>query len=83
MRREGASEYDSRSYWDGERIMIDALACEVRLKVGATEMEGRHARWRAPPPKATRRVLARSRRLVRSTSEGAVTDPDLEGADRG
>jgi dihydroxy-acid dehydratase len=65
---------------DGDRVTIDALAREVRLEVGAAEIAARRARWRAPPPKATRGVLAKYRRLVGSASEGAVTDAPVEGA---
>jgi len=59
---------------DGDRISIDATACELRLEIDDAEMETRRAAWTAPPPKATSGVLAKYVRLVRSASEGCVTD---------
>jgi dihydroxy-acid dehydratase len=68
---------------DGDRITIDARACELRLEVEAAELSRRRAAWKAPPPKATRGVLAKYRRLVGSASEGAVTDRPVDSADTG
>jgi dihydroxy-acid dehydratase len=59
---------------DGDRIVIDANACELRLEVSEAELGTRRAAWQAPAPKATSGVLAKYVRLVRSASEGCVTD---------
>jgi dihydroxy-acid dehydratase len=58
----------------GDRISIDALSCRLTLEVEDEELAARRRAWTAPPPKATRGVLAKYVRLVRSASEGCVTD---------
>ncbi|HVZ21973.1 MAG TPA: dihydroxy-acid dehydratase [Vicinamibacterales bacterium] len=59
---------------DGDRISIDAMSCELRLEVDDAELRQRRAGWKTPPPKATSGVLSKYIRLVRSASEGCVTD---------
>jgi dihydroxy-acid dehydratase len=59
---------------DGDRIDIDAVTCELRLEVSVAELASRRSSWTAPPPKATSGVLAKYMRLVKSASEGCVTD---------
>jgi dihydroxy-acid dehydratase len=59
---------------DGDRISIDATACELRLEVNDPELGERRRGWRAPPVKATSGVLSKFVRLVRPASEGCVTD---------
>jgi dihydroxy-acid dehydratase len=59
---------------DGDRISIDATACELRLEVDEVEMAARRRAWKAPPARATGGVLAKYVRLVKSASEGCVTD---------
>src|SRR5688500_9966589 len=59
---------------DGDRIVIDANACELRMDVSDADLATRRASWQAPAPKATSGVLAKYVRLVRSASEGCVTD---------
>jgi len=59
---------------DGDRITIDAAACELSVDVSADELARRRQAWVAPPLKATTGVLAKYIRLVRSASEGCVTD---------
>src|SRR5215510_12053412 len=59
---------------DGDRITIDAVTCEIRVDVPDAELATRRAAWTAPVPKATRGVLAKYVRLVKSASEGCVTD---------
>ena len=59
---------------DGDRIAIDVKKRVIDLDVPAAELERRRKAWTAPPPKATRGVLARYIRSVRSASEGCVTD---------
>ena len=59
---------------DGDRITIDATKCELHLDLSAQELAARRARWTAPAPTATGGVLGKYVRLVRSASEGCVTD---------
>jgi dihydroxy-acid dehydratase len=59
---------------DGDRISIDAVSCELRVEVSDGELAQRRSEWKAPPSKATGGVLGKYVRLVRSASEGCVTD---------
>jgi len=59
---------------NGDRISIDANACELRVEVSDQELASRRAAWTAPAAKVTSGVLAKYVRLVRSASEGCVTD---------
>jgi dihydroxy-acid dehydratase len=59
---------------DGDHIVIDANACQLSMDVNDAELTQRRAAWKAPEAKATRGVLAKYVRLVRSASEGCVTD---------
>ena len=59
---------------DGDRIVIDANACQLSMDVSDAELAQRRTTWKAPAAKATRGVLAKYVRLVRSASEGCVTD---------
>ena len=59
---------------DGDRITIDATTCQLRVEIGDQELAARRAVWKAPAPKATTGVLGKYVRLVRSASEGCVTD---------
>ena len=59
---------------DGDRISIDAVSCELRMEVSIADLASRRSAWSAPPPKTTSGVLAKYVRLVKSASEGCVTD---------
>ena len=59
---------------DGDRITIDANACELSVGIDDAEMARRKAAWTPPAPKATSGVLGKYVRLVKSASEGCVTD---------
>lgn len=59
---------------DGDRIVIDAAACELRVDLPDGELAARRKVWKAPEPKVSTGVLAKYVRLVRSASEGCVTD---------
>jgi dihydroxy-acid dehydratase len=59
---------------DGDRITIDATSNEISFDVSEAELEARKKQWTAPPLKASRGALAKYIRLVRSASEGCVTD---------
>ncbi|MCC7034989.1 MAG: dihydroxy-acid dehydratase [Acidobacteria bacterium] len=60
---------------NGDRIVIDAVARQVRIEVSAQELAARRKAWRRPPARYTRGVLAKYAQLVGSASLGAVTDP--------
>jgi dihydroxy-acid dehydratase len=59
---------------DGDRIVVDSIACELRVEVSEAELSARRAVWAEPPRKATSGVLGKYVRLVKSASEGCVTD---------
>jgi dihydroxy-acid dehydratase len=59
---------------DGDRISIDADACTLRVELSDQELAARRKAWTQPPPKATSGVLGKYVRLVRSASEGCITD---------
>jgi dihydroxy-acid dehydratase len=59
---------------DGDRITIDAKTRQLRLEIDDEELAARRATWKQPPPKATSGVLGKYVRLVRSASEGCITD---------
>ena len=59
---------------DGDHITIDASTCALRVELSDQELAARRTAWKAPAPKATSGVLAKYVRLVRSASEGCVTD---------
>ena len=59
---------------DGDHITIDATKCELSVDLSAQELASRRAAWKTPAPKATSGVLGKYVRLVKSASEGCVTD---------
>ena len=59
---------------DGDRITIDADACVLSVDIDDAEMARRRQGWTPPPLKATSGVLGKYVRLVKSASEGCVTD---------
>jgi dihydroxy-acid dehydratase len=59
---------------DGDRINVDATACRLWVDVDDAELGRRRAAWKPPSSKAATGVLAKYVRLVRSASEGCVTD---------
>ena len=58
----------------GDRITIDAAARTLSVALSDDELAARRAAWTAPPYKATRGVLYRYIKTVKSASEGCVTD---------
>ena len=56
---------------DGDTITIDAEKNEISTDA---DLESRRPDWVQPEPRYTRGVLAKYAKLVRSASEGAVTD---------
>ncbi|MEP6717200.1 MAG: dihydroxy-acid dehydratase [Terriglobia bacterium] len=59
---------------NGEIITIDAEKNEISVAVSDEEMAARKKAWKMPPYKVTRGTLAKYIRLVKSASEGCVTD---------
>jgi dihydroxy-acid dehydratase len=59
---------------DGDRIIIDASKCELHVELSDQELAARRTAWKPPAPRATNGVLGKYVRLVRSASEGCVTD---------
>jgi dihydroxy-acid dehydratase len=59
---------------DGDRITIDAGACQLSVDLPDAELKARADAWKAPAPRVTTGVLAKYVRLVKSASEGCVTD---------
>ena len=59
---------------DGDTLTIDAGRLLLEVELDATELEARHAQWRAPEPRYTSGVLAKYAKLVSTASRGAVTD---------
>ncbi|HYQ99528.1 MAG TPA: dihydroxy-acid dehydratase, partial [Casimicrobiaceae bacterium] len=49
---------------DGDSITIDAHRLLIQLNVGDDALAARRARWRPPPPRYTRGVMAKYMRLV-------------------
>jgi dihydroxy-acid dehydratase len=58
----------------GDRITIDAEKNTLAVDVSDEELARRRSAWTMPPYKAERGTLAKYIRLVKSASEGCVTD---------
>jgi dihydroxy-acid dehydratase len=58
----------------GDQITIDAERNLIEMDVSADDLAHRRQQWIRPPSKADRGTLAKYIRLVRSASEGCVTD---------
>jgi dihydroxy-acid dehydratase len=65
---------------EGEMVVIDVEARELRVELTDDEIAARLRDWRAPPPRYTDGVLAKYAALVSSASEGAVTRPPVASA---
>ena len=59
---------------DGDIILIDADKNILDIKVSAEEMAERKSKWVMPPYKATKGTLYKYIKMVKSASEGCVTD---------
>jgi dihydroxy-acid dehydratase len=59
---------------DGDRITLDASRNQITVDLSDQELAARRRAWQAPALKATRGTLAKYIRLVKSASEGCVTD---------
>jgi dihydroxy-acid dehydratase len=58
----------------GDRITIDAQACQLMVDLSDAELAERRRSWAPPPLKATSGVLSKYVRLVQPASQGCVTD---------
>ena len=59
---------------DGDIISIDAINNKLEVKISDEEMAKRKAAWVKPAYKATRGILGKYIRSVKTASEGCVTD---------
>ena len=59
---------------DGDVVVIDADKASIDAEVSEAEFARRRSEWKAPPPKATRGMLAKYIRCVAPASRGCVTD---------
>lgn len=57
-----------------DRVTIDAKTRSIDVDLTDAELAARRSRWTPPPPKATRGILAKYIKTVKSASEGCVTD---------
>jgi dihydroxy-acid dehydratase len=60
---------------EGDEVVIDVDARELRVELPDGELERRLERWSPPPPRHTSGVLAKYAALVSSASDGAITRP--------
>jgi dihydroxy-acid dehydratase len=60
---------------NGDTVVIDVEARELRVELSDDELAERLARWAPPAPRYSSGVLAKYAALVSSASEGAVTRP--------
>ena len=59
---------------NGDPITIDSTTNQISVDVAPDVLAQRKSEWEAPPLKASRGTLGQYIRLVRSASEGCVTD---------
>ncbi len=60
---------------EGDVVVIDVDARELRVELSDDEISARLTDWVAPPPRYTTGVFAKYAALVSSASEGAITRP--------
>ena len=61
---------------EGDTIVFDVEARELRIELSDAEIEARLSEWKPPKPRYTSGVFAKYAALVASASEGAVTRPN-------
>ena len=59
---------------NGDLVTIDAKENSIDMNVTEKDLEARRAEWEMPPYKATRGTLFKYIRMVKTASEGCVTD---------
>ncbi len=62
---------------NGDIITIDDTKHSITVNVSAAEMKKRQKKWKMPKFKASKGTLAKYIRLVKSASEGCVTDEPI------
>ena len=62
---------------DGDTVVVDAEARELRAELSDDEIAARLRDWEPPEPRYRGGVFAKYAALVSSASEGAVTRPDV------
>jgi dihydroxy-acid dehydratase len=62
---------------EGDTIVVDVDARELRVELSDDEIAARLRDWRPPPPRYSEGVLAKYAALVSSASEGAITRAGL------
>jgi dihydroxy-acid dehydratase len=60
---------------EGDMVVIDVEARELRVELSDDEIAARLRDWTPPPPRYSSGVLAKYAALVSSASEGAITRP--------
>jgi dihydroxy-acid dehydratase len=60
---------------EGDTVVLDVDARELRVELSDDELEARLRDWQAPEPRYAQGVFAKYAALVSSASEGAVTRP--------
>jgi dihydroxy-acid dehydratase len=60
---------------DGDVVVVDVEARELRVELSDDELAARLADWAPPPPRYADGVFAKYASLVSSASEGAITRP--------
>jgi dihydroxy-acid dehydratase len=60
---------------EGETIVVDVAAAELRVELADEEIAARLRDWRPRPPRHDSGVLAKYAALVATASDGAVTAP--------
>jgi dihydroxy-acid dehydratase len=60
---------------EGDTIVFDVEARELRIELSDEEIEARLSNWKPPKPRYTSGVFAKYAALVGSASEGAITRP--------
>jgi dihydroxy-acid dehydratase len=61
---------------DNDRISIDVATKRITLHVSDAEIEARKKEWKQPALKATKGVLYKYAKTVKTAAEGCVTDED-------
>ena len=58
---------------NGDTVVFDVKARQLRVELSDNVMEARRAEWQAPAPPYTTGVMAKYAKLVSSAAQGAVT----------
>ncbi len=61
---------------DGDEIEIDTIKKTMTLKISGEEIEERKGNWKQPALKATKGILYKYAKYVKTAADGCVTDED-------